>query len=400
MKLTDFDYILPEELIAQYPLKERDKCRLEVLNRADNSISHKAFEDITGYFKKGDCLVLNDTKVIPARLFGKRKTGGKVELFMLGMKPCSSGVTPPGRWDYEALVRPSGRLKEGERITLESGDEAEVLDRGEAGRRVKFERPLEDIMKSIGHVPLPPYITRADEDSDKKDYQTVYGNKEGATASPTAGLHFTKELLGRVSGSGVRVSFVTLHTNYGTFAPVKTRDVESHKMHREYYELPQETIQDIRETKKSGGKVFAVGTTSTRVLEYCAEKITNDACEPAASPRGEPARHEQRTTPNHSLRSGSGHANDEQRTTNNERRMTSDEQRTTNDERGYTSLYIYPGYKFKIIDHLITNFHLPKSTLLLLVSAFAGKEFVFEAYRRAIEKRYRFFSYGDAMLIL
>lgn len=341
MKLSEFDYDLPKELIAKYPLREREKCRLMVLDRANHTISHKNFEDIVEYFKEGDCLVLNDTKVIPARLFGKRKTGGKVELFILEKK------NPV----CEALVRPSGRLKEGERIKLESGDEVEVLDRGEVGRKVKFFRPLEDIFKKIGHIPLPPYIDRMDEETDKEDYQTVYSAKEGATASPTAGLHFTRELLDRVSGIGVRVSYVTLHTNYGTFAPIKTDEVEAHKMHREYFELPEATAQVIRETKKNGGKVFAVGTTTTRVLEYCAAQNTAYSLQLKAS-------------------------------------------------CGYTDMFIYPGYKFQIVDHLITNFHLPKSTLLLLVSAFAGKDFIFEAYRQAIEKQYRFFSYGDAMLIV
>ncbi len=342
MKLSDFDYGLPNELIAQYPLKEREKCRLMVLDRTKRSVSHKTFEDIVGYFNKRDCLILNDTKVIPARLFGRRKTGGRVELFLLDKK------NPV----CEALVRPSGRLKEGEKIVLESGDEVEVLDRGEVGRRVKFFRSLEDILKKIGHIPLPPYINRIDEETDKEDYQTVYSAKEGATASPTAGLHFTRELLNSIASFGVRISYVTLHTNYGTFAPIKTDEVESHKMHKEYFELPEETAGLVSETKKNGGKVFVVGTTTTRVLECCADKLTKY------------------------------------------------DVRTTNDESGYTGLYIYPGYKFQVVDHLITNFHLPKSTLLLLVSAFAGKDFIFEAYRNAIEEKYRFFSYGDAMLIL
>ena len=334
MKLSDFDYILPKELIAQYPPKERHKCRLMVLDRKSHNISHKIFEDITQYFHEGDSLVLNDTKVIPGRLFGKRKTGGRVELFLLEKK------NPV----CEALVRPSARLKEGEKITLESGDEVEILNRGEVGRFVKFNRSLDEILKEAGHIPLPPYINRADEESDRADYQTVYSAQEGATASPTAGLHFTQELLKRVSDIGVRVSYVTLHTNYGTFAPVKSEDVESHKMHKEYFELSKKTADVIKETKEKGGKVFAVGTTTTRVLEYCADRLTA--------------------------------------------------------ETGHTNLFIYPGYKFRIVDHLITNFHLPKSTLLLLVSAFAGKDFILEAYRKAVEEKYRFFSYGDAMLIL
>lgn len=332
MKLSDFDYILPKELIAQYPVKERQKCRLMVLDREKHSITHKTFEDITGYFNKGNLLILNDTKVIPARIFGRRKTGGKVELFLLEKK------NPV----CEALVRPSGRLKEGEKIILESGAEAEVLERGKIGRFIKFNQSIDDILES-GHMPLPPYIDRLDEPDDRSSYQTTYAAKEGATASPTAGLHFTRELLDKVKGQGSRVSFVTLHTNYGTFAPIKTDDVESHKMHKEYFEIPDETIETVKETKKNGGKVFTVGTTSARSLEYWAKEHKTE---------------------------------------------------------GDNNLFIYPGFNFQIVDHLITNFHLPKSTLMLLVSAFAGREFILEAYREAIEKRYRFFSYGDAMLIL
>ena len=313
-----------------------------VMDRKSGSIMHKTFEDIISYFKAGDLLVLNNTKVIPARLYGKRKSGGKVELFLLEKKNPTC----------EALIKPAARIKEGEKIILESGDEVEVLGRGDVGRFVRFFRPLTNILNEIGHVPLPPYIDRDDEPADKNNYQTVYGENEGATASPTAGLHFTRELLERVRGQKSRVRYVTLHTNYGTFAPIKTEDVELHKMHREYFELPVETAEAIAETKKAGGKIFAVGTTTTRVLEYCADIITQNA------------------------------------------------QRTTHNERGYTDMFIYPGYQFKIVDHLITNFHLPKSTLMLLVSAFAGKDFIFEAYSKAIEQKYRFFSYGDSMLIL
>jgi S-adenosylmethionine:tRNA ribosyltransferase-isomerase len=332
MKLSEFNYDLPKELIAKYPLKERQKCRLMVVDREKQSIAHKNFEDVAGHFKKGDLLVLNDTKVIPARLFGKRKTGGKVELFLLEKKEPMC----------EALVRPSGRLKEGEKVTLESGAVAEILARGEVGRLVKFDRPIDEILK-FGHVPLPPYIDRSDEPDDVDSYQTIYAAKEGATASPTAGLHFTKDLMDGLSASGVRLAYVTLHTNYGTFAHVKTEDVEAHKMHREYFNIPSETIEAIRNTKGSGGKVFAVGTTSARSLEYWAKEGKTE---------------------------------------------------------GGNDLFIYPGFEFKVVDHLITNFHLPKSTLMLLVSAFAGKDFIFEAYRQAIEKQYRFFSYGDAMLII
>lgn len=340
MRLTDFDYDLPKELIAQHPVKEREKCRLLVIDRAKKTIEHRVFEDIVGYFKPGDCLVLNDTKVIPARIFGKRKTGGKVELFLLEKKNPTC----------EALVRPSARLKDGERISLEGGGEAEILGRGEVGRFVKFNRPIEEILRS-GHVPLPPYIDRDDVESDREDYQTIYGSKEGATASPTAGLHFTEKLLARVKGLGCRVEFVTLHTNYGTFAPVKEENVEDHKMHKEYFELPKDTADAIIDTKSRGGRVFAVGTTATRVLEHCATPDTV-----------------------YDLRLTTG--------------------------TGFTDMYIYPGYKFKVVDCLITNFHLPKSTLMLLVSAFAGRDFIMEAYSKAIEERYRFFSYGDAMLII
>jgi len=342
MKLSEFDYKLPRELIAQYPAEEREKCRLMVLDRQANSISHKTFKSIVDYFNKGDLLALNNTKVVPARLLGSRKTGGKVEIFVLDRNGTSC----------EALVKPSGRINIGERITLESGHEAQVLGSGKIGRMIQFSRSIDEIMTKGGHMPLPPYIDRADEERDKIDYQTVYACREGATASPTAGLHFTKELLNRIMGNGVRVTYVTLHTNYGTFAPIKTDEIEKHRMHREYFELSAETAKVVAETKKSGGKVFAVGTTTTRVLEHCADVITND------------------------------------------------ERRTTDDVRGYADMFIYPGYKFKVVDHMITNFHLPKSTLLLLISAFAGRDFIFKAYNEAIEKRYRFFSYGDAMLIL
>ena len=342
MKLSDFDYNLPKKLIAQYPVEHREKCRMMVLNRTSGKIMHKTFEDIVGYFNKGDLLVLNNTKVIPARLFGKRKTGGKVELFLLEKNNPMC----------EALVRPTARIKEGEWITLESGDEVEVSGKGDVGRLVKFSRPLSDILAEIGHVPLPPYIDRDDEDSDKNNYQTVYGKNEGATASPTAGLHFTEKLLNGIAINGVWVRYITLHINYGTFAPIKTDDIKTHKMHKEYFELPEDTVKAISETKRSGGKIFAVGTTTTRVLEYCADKLTKY------------------------------------------------EMQNTNDIRGYTDMFIYPGYEFKVVDHLITNFHLPKSTLMLLVSAFTGKDCIFKAYKEAVRERYRFFSYGDAMLIL
>lgn len=341
MKVLKFDYDLPKELIAQYPVKEREKCRLMILDRKAHTIEHKIFKDVAEYFNEGDCLVLNNTKVIPARLFGKRVTGGRVEIFLL------ERANPT----CEALVKPAARLKEGEKIALDSGDEAEILNRGDIGRFVKFNNSIETILAKSGHMPLPPYIDRPDEESDRDDYQTIYARNEGATASPTAGLHFTEGLIERVESRGASVAYVTLHTSYGTFAPIKVEDVEKHKMHKERFEFPEETARIVSETKKNGGKVFAVGTTTTRVLEHCSDRIT-------------------------------------------------DEGQRTMDDKGYTDLFIYPDYEFKIVDHLITNFHLPKSTLLLLVSAFAGRRLIFEAYRQAIEERYRFFSYGDAMLIL
>jgi S-adenosylmethionine:tRNA ribosyltransferase-isomerase len=342
MKLSEFDYLLPKELIAQQPSEKRDDCRLMVLDRKTRSVSHRRFNDIAGFLKKDDLLILNDTKVIPARIFGKRRTGGKVEIFLLEKKGPIC----------EALVRPSGRLKEGEIIELESGDEVEVLSRGEAGRFVKFNGSIDEILGKCGHMPLPPYIGRDDRPEDKNYYQTVYAKTEGATASPTAGLHFTTELLEGVRGQGSRVQFVTLHTNYGTFAPIKCENVEDHKMHKEFFDISAETIDAISQTKARGGKVFAVGTTSNRVMEYCAGLIGSRVQGPGSR------------------------------------------------ANGYTDLFIYPGYEFKVTDHLITNFHLPGSTLLLLVAAFAGKDFILEAYQKAIEEKYRFFSYGDAMLIL
>src|SRR3989338_3419970 len=260
MKLSEFDYALPRDLIAQYPDTERDSCRLMALDRKSGKVSHEIFRDIVEYFKAGDCLILNDTKVIPARLFGRRKTGGRVEIFLLEKK------NPV----CEALIRPSGRLREGEDIELESGDRVEILNRGRVGRFVKFTRTLDDILDAAGHIPLPPYIGRQDEAADCESYQTVYAKCEGATAAPTAGLHFTKELLGRIAAKGVKIAHVTLHTSYGTFAPVKEEDVEGHKMHDEYFAIPKETAELINETKTSGGEIFAVGTTSARVLEHCA----------------------------------------------------------------------------------------------------------------------------------
>lgn len=336
MKLRSFYYELPKELIAQKPLKERDMSRLMVLDRAKKTIIEKKFRDIFHYIKNGDCLVLNNTRVIPVRLYGRRKTGGRIELFLLD----------PYSDNPRALVRPSKRVKEGERIDLDGGIEAVIMGKADLGSFVRFNMPMSEILK-YGHIPLPPYIDRADTKEDAEKYQTVYAKKCGATASPTAGLHFTKELLDRLKQRGVLIVFVTLHTSYGTFAPCKVKDIEKHVMHKEYYELDEPGARTINSVKTAGGRVFSVGTTSTRVLETCAEKSGK-------------------------VFSGNGE----------------------------TDLFIYPGYKFKVADAIITNFHFPESTLLMLVSAFSGREFILKAYKQAVCDKFRFFSYGDAMLII
>jgi len=329
MKLSDFDYTLPKELIAQYPSKERGDDRLLVLDREKNSFEEKGFADITDYFKEGDTLVLNDTMVMPARLFGRRETGGKVEIFLMDKE----------RNPAEALVRPSGRIREGESVLLDSGDKVRVLGYSDIGRMVEFEKPPEEIMKRCGHVPLPPYISRPDEPVDRERYQTVYASSEGATASPTAGLHFTEEIIDKLRKKGVKIANITLHVSYGTFAPIKEDEVENHKMHSEFYRIPEESARVIDEARKRGARIFACGTTSLRALE------------------------------------------------------------TVSGTEGLTDLFIYPGYKFKVVNALITNFHLPKSTLLLLTSAFCGKGLLFKAYEYAVKNQFGFFSYGDAMLI-
>jgi len=337
MKLSEFDYKLPEELIAQYPLERRDGSRMMVLERPAHKIYEKKFADISDYLNKGDTVVLNDAKVIPARILGRKDTGAKIELFLLENL---------GGGTYKVLAKPSKRLKEGARVSFNEGIAATVLENADIGKIIKFDNidNIDDKLKAIGQVPLPPYIKRPPEKMDEERYQTVYAKSNGATASPTAGLHFTDEIIKRIKDKGVNIAHVTLNVSYGTFAPVLEEEIEKHKMHKEYFSMPAETADIVNETKKRGNKVVAVGTTATRVLETYA----NNA----------------------------------------------------NCSEGYTDLFIYPGYKFKVIDALLTNFHIPKSTLLMLVSAFAGREFVLEAYKRAIETQFRFFSYGDCMLIL
>ena len=340
MKLEEFDYNLPEELIAQIPIQKRDESRLMVVDREKRTITDKVFKDIIDYLEPGDCIVRNNTKVIPARLYGKKETGANVEFVLL--KQLEGDI-------WESIVRPGNKLKPGTKVIFGDGLlEAEILEILEDGtRKVKFtyEGIFNEILDQIGLMPLPPYIHESLKENNR--YQTVYAKYEGSAAAPTAGLHFTPELLKKIEGKGVKIANVTLHVGIGTFRPVKEKNIEEHKMHTEHFYIKQEDAEKINETKKNGKKVIAVGTTSCRVLETIADEKTGLVKE-----------------------------------------IESD-----------TGIYIYPGYKFKCIDGLITNFHLPKSTLLMLISAFATKEFIFKAYHEAIENKYRFFSFGDAMFI-
>ena len=341
MNVKDFYYDLPEELIAQDPLKVRTESRLMVLDRESGDVNHRHFFNVKEYLKPGDCLVINNTKVIPARLIGeKEETGGKVEVLLLKRKDDST---------WETLVKPGKKCRVGARLSFGNGLlKAEVLDVLEEGNRlVKFlyEGIFEEILDELGQMPLPPYITHQLED--KNRYQTVYAKYEGSAAAPTAGLHFTNELLDEIHKMGVNIAEVTLHVGLGTFRPVKVENVFDHHMHSEFYSVTKEAADLINETKARGGRVISVGTTSTRTLE-----------------------------------------------------AASDENGMLTETSGWTEIFIYPGYKFKVIDGLITNFHLPESTLLMLVSALAGKENVMNAYEIAVKEKYRFFSFGDAMIII
>ncbi len=350
MHINDFDYELPEELIAQKPQKDRDKCRLMVLRRKDNSIEHRHFFDILEYLKEGDCLLLNDSKVIPARLYGiKEGTGARVEFLLIKR---IEGDT------WETMVRPGKRLKPGDSVVFSDEDgkklRAKILDYGEDGTRIvkmEYDGILMERLEEIGSMPLPPYISRPSNDEDKDDYQTVYCHEEGSVAAPTAGLHFTTELLEKAREKGVKIAFVTLHVGIGTFRPVKCETIEEHHMHFEEYSVSEETAEIVNETVLSGGRVISVGTTSTRTAESA-------ACFDEKSGK-------------YLLKAGSGS----------------------------TDIFIYPGYEFKIIESLITNFHLPKSTLMMLVSALYDREHILKAYDEAVREKYRFFSYGDAMFI-
>ena len=339
MKVSEFNYNLPEELIAQVPIQKRDESRLMVLNRENQTIEHKTFKDIIDYLQPGDCLVRNNTKVIPARIYGKKETGANVEFLLLNN--IEGDI-------WECIVRPGNKLHIGTKVIFGEGLlKADILDTMEGGtRKVKFSYNgiFNEILDQIGLMPLPPYIH--EELKDKDRYQTVYAKYRGSAAAPTAGLHFTEELLSKIEQKGIQIANVTLHVGIGTFRPVKEETVEKHHMHSEHYYIKKEDVDKINTAKENGKRVIAVGTTSCRVLETIADE--------------------------------NGHVKEAE---------------------GDTQIFIYPGYKFKILDGLITNFHLPQSTLLMLVSALAGKDYVLKAYNEAVKEKYRFFSFGDAMFI-
>lgn len=340
MKVSDFDFYLPEELIAQCPLKERDSSRFMVVDRKTGEIEHKVFHDVIDYLEKGDTLVLNNTRVMPARLIGeKEETGGKIEFLLLKR-------IEGDKW--ECLAKPGKKAKVGAMFTFGEGKlKAVVREIGLEGNRVIefiYNGIFEEILDELGQMPLPPYIHEKLDDRER--YQTVYSKEKGSAAAPTAGLHFTEDLLEKIREKGVNIAFVTLHVGLGTFRPVKVESIDEHIMHSEYYELDEENAKIINDTKKRGNRVIAVGTTSTRTLET----IGNEKGEVRA-------------------------------------------------QSGWTNIFIFPGYKFNIVDALITNFHLPESTLIMLVSALAGKENIMNAYKKAVEEKYRFFSFGDSMFI-
>ena len=339
MKTSDFDFYLPEELIAQTPIEKRDHSRLLHLDKLTGDIEHRYFYDLPEYLHEGDCLVLNNSRVLPARLLGSRLSGGSVEVLLLR-------DLGEGRW--ECMTRPGRKTKPGTELTFGNGElTATVESVAEGGNRVikfHYDGIFLEVLDRLGKMPLPPYIK--EELGDRERYQTVYSKELGSAAAPTAGLHFTSELLAKIEAKGVKVCYVTLHVGLGTFRPVKEDDIENHEMHSEYCIIPDETSRIVTETKRAGGRVIAVGTTSCRTLESFAN---DDGTLPATS--------------------------------------------------GWTDIFIYPGYKFRCIDALVTNFHLPQSTLIMLVSALAGREHILNAYKVAVEERYRFFSFGDAMFI-
>ncbi|OZM57836.1 tRNA preQ1(34) S-adenosylmethionine ribosyltransferase-isomerase QueA [Lottiidibacillus patelloidae] len=342
MKVEDYDFHLPEELIAQTPLLERTSSKLMVLDKETGEIEHRHFYDIIEYLREGDCLVLNDTRVLPARLYGmKEDTGAKVEVLLLNEE---------GQDKWKTLVKPAKRVKEGTVITFGDGRlKATCLSMEEQGGRVlqfHYEGIFYEVLDSLGEMPLPPYIKEQLDDQDR--YQTVFAKERGSAAAPTAGLHFTNELLDDIRSKGIHISFITLHVGLGTFRPVSVENIDEHDMHAEYYSMSQETADLLNDVRAKGGRIITVGTTSTRTIETIASK--NDGVFKC--------------------------------------------------ESGWTDIFIYPGYTFKGIDAMITNFHLPKSTLIMLVSALAGRENVIAAYENAVKNEYRFFSFGDAMLII
>lgn len=338
MLVTDFDYDLPQELIAQHPMEPRDHSRLLVVDKKTGEIEHKHFYDLVNYLKPGDVLVFNDTRVIPARLHGTKDTGAHVEVFLLTRRDAT---------DWEVLVRPGKKLQVGAKINFSDELSCEVIEHTDFGGRVvrfKYDGIFEEILDRLGETPLPPYITAPLED--KERYQTVYNRERGSAAAPTAGLHFTKELLQKIKEIGCEEVFVTLHVGLGTFRPVSEAKIEDHKMHKEFYTVSQEAADAVNKAKAEGRRIIAVGTTAVRTLE-------------AAGADGQ-------------LHAGSS----------------------------WTNIFIYPGYKFRLVDDLVTNFHLPQSTLLMLISALMGREEALRTYEIAVKERYRFFSFGDAMMIL
>lgn len=340
MKTSDFYYDLPQELIAQTPLERRDTSRLMVLDPQTQKIEHRHFFDLIDYLEPGDCLVMNDSRVLPARLLGKRiPTGGAVEVLLL---------TDKGNKTWECLVKPGRKLHEGARISFGDGiltaEVTEVLESGNRLVRFEYEGIFLELLEQLGKMPLPPYIKEELEDGER--YQTVYSRVTGSAAAPTAGLHFTKELLERIAAKGVNLAYITLHVGLGTFRPVKVDDVTQHHMHSEFCMISAETAELLNKTRKAGKRIVCVGTTSCRTLESLA-----------------------------------------------------DENGVFTERSAWTDIFIYPGYKFRAMDALVTNFHLPESTLIMLVSAFAGYDFIMRAYREAVQERYRFFSFGDAMFI-
>ena len=387
MEVHDFYYDLPEELIAQDPLEKRDESRFMVIHRDTDEIEHRRFHDVIEYLNPGDCLVINDTKVIPARLLGeKEETGAAIEVLLLkdasGYADSSKEGTNSENAEptkelagkntrtWECLVKPGKKMKPGVRVVFGKDEatgepllSAEVLDTVEEGNRIirfEFDGIWEEVLDKLGEMPLPPYITHKLQD--KNRYQTVYAAHEGSAAAPTAGLHFTKELLSEIEAKGIKIARLTLHVGLGTFRPVKVEKIEDHHMHTEYYELSQEAADIINETRRNGGRVISVGTTSTRTLETVGtlQGISK------ASSNGDGSARFQEIKP----------------------------------ASGWTNIFIYPGYEFKIVDSLITNFHLPESTLIMLVSAFYNRDAVMNAYEEAVKERYRFFSFGDSMFLL